>query len=264
MKLNKIFLPKYKTDLKRIGSQNDGGYPMSTKILEKNNYLFSIGLGDDWSFEKESKEINAELKIFMFDGTVNIKNWLKKIIKEIFQLFLFNSNFKKVLDIFILYFKYLFFFNNKKNYHIKKNIIGNDEKGENNNQVLKFRDILNFRKKNENIILKIDIEGNEYRIFDEIIKCQNIIEFLIIEFHEVDLMEAHIEKFIKKFKLDLVHVHINNFGGKNKYGYGKVVEAMFSKRKYNTRRKKSENKFPNKFYDQPNDKNRKDERIVFK
>ena len=38
------------------------------------------------------------------------------------------------------------------------------------------KDILQLRNK-KNIILKIDIEGNEYRILDEIIKNQKIIEF---------------------------------------------------------------------------------------
>ena len=77
-------------------------------------------------------------------------------------------------------------------------------------------------------------------------------------------MEIHIKKFIKKLKLDLVHVHINNFGGKNKLGYARVIETMFSKRKYNKRRKSIDNKFPNELYDQPNNEIQKDEKIVFK
>ena len=263
MRLKKFLLPKYKTELERVGGANDGGYPMSIKILKKTNYLFSIGLGDDWTFEQNASRINNNLKIFMFDAQVNLKNWIKKLIKELFYFFSLKLSIKKVISTILLYLKYIFFFDNKKNYHIKKNIVNSQEIIINEEYEKKFEDILKLRNK-KNIVLKIDIEGNEYRILDEIIKNQKIIEFLIIEFHEIDLMEIHIKKFIKKLKLDLVHIHINNFGGKNKLGYARVIEAMFSKRKYNKRRKSIDNKFPNELYDQPNNKIQKDEKIVFK
>ena len=178
---------------------------------------------------------------------------VKKLIKKLF-IFFFKLSIKKVISI-LLYLKYIFFFDNKKNFHIKKNIVNSKETIINEEYEKKFEDILQLRNK-KNIILKIDIEGNEYRILDEIIKNQKIIEFLIIEFHEIDLMEIHIKKFIKKLKLDLVHVHIN-FGGKNKFGYARVIETMFTKRKYNKRRTSIDNKFPNELYDQPNNKIKK-------
>ena len=263
MYLPKFLLPKHKTDLTRIGGDNDGGYPMSIKVLKKTNYLFSIGLGEDWTFEEAASNINSNLEIFMFDAQINQKNWLKKIIKETIYFFFLKSSIKKIISIIVLYFKYLYFFNRKKINHVKKNIVNSSEVliYEENEQ--KFEGIFNLRNK-RNIILKIDIEGNEYRILDEIIKNQKVIEFLIIEFHEIDLMEIHIKKFIKKLKLDLVHIHINNFGGKNKFGYARVIETMFTKRKYNKRRKSIDNKFPNELYDQPNNKIKKDEKIVFK
>jgi hypothetical protein len=263
MKLKKFLLPKHKTDLARIGGENDGGYPMSIKVLKKTNYLFSIGLGEDWTFEEAASNINSNLEIFMFDAQINQKNWFKKIIKEMIYFLFLKSSIKKIISIVVLYFKYLYFFNRKKINHVKKNIVNSSEVIINEKNEQKFEEIFNLRNK-KNIILKIDIEGNEYRVLDEIINNQNVIEFLIIEFHEIDLMEIHIKKFVKRFKLDLVHVHINNFGGKNKNGYGRVIEAMFSKRKYNQKRKKIDNKFPNNFYDQPNNKNQNDEKIVFK
>ena len=127
MRLKKFLLPKYKTELERVGGANDGGYPMSIKILKKTNYLFSIGLGDDWTFEQNASRINNNLKIFMFDAQVNLKNWIKKLIKELFYFFSLKLSIKKVISTILLYLKYIFFFDNKKNYHIKKNIVNSKE-----------------------------------------------------------------------------------------------------------------------------------------
>ena len=51
-------------------------------------------------------------------------------------------------------------------------------------------------KKLEKIFLKIDIEGSEYRILDQIIAQQNLLTGMVIEFHDCDLHYRRIEKFI--------------------------------------------------------------------
>ena len=44
------------------------------------------------------------------------------------------------------------------------------------------------------VFFKIDIEGSEYRILDDLINYQKVIEGLVVEFHNVDL---HLEKISK-------------------------------------------------------------------
>ena len=58
--------------------------------------------------------------------------------------------------------------------------------------------------------LKVDIETSEYRILDEIIKLQNKLSGLAIEFHDVDLHMDKIESFIKSLDMTLVHIHPMN------------------------------------------------------
>ena len=71
------------------------------------------------------------------------------------------------------------------------------------------------------IFFQIDIEGGEYDILIELIKYQNSISGLVIEFHNIDQHIEEISEFIKKFKLNLIHNHINNIGGVNEEKHSK-------------------------------------------
>ena len=73
------------------------------------------------------------------------------------------------------------------------------------------------------------IEGAEYRLLDEILLYQKFLSGLIIEFHDVDLNQEKIAKFIDDFNLHLTHIHPNNFGLKDEKGDPKVIEMTFEK-----------------------------------
>ena len=77
----------------------------------------------------------------------------------------------------------------------------------------------------ENILLKIDIEGDEYDIFNFILKYQKNINCLVIELHNIDKHSNEIENFISNFNLDLVHTHVNTFSNKDNI----TLELTFSK-----------------------------------
>ena len=51
--LPKYFQPFYCSDLVRFGKDNDGGYLINKQDVLNTNYLVSLGIGDDWSFEKQ-------------------------------------------------------------------------------------------------------------------------------------------------------------------------------------------------------------------
>ena len=81
-----------------------------------------------------------------------------------------------------------------------------------------------------NLFFKIDIEGSEYRILDELIKIKDKITGIIIEFHDVDLHVTKIENFINNIGLKLIHIHPNNFGGLDRFGNPNLIELTFEKK----------------------------------
>ena len=142
-----------------------------------------------------------------------------------------------------------------------KNFIGTiDKKPENTdaNLVIDMKQIFKkFNLSKNDIFLKVDIEGNEYQILDQILEYQSFLTGLIIEFHNCDQKLKTIEKFISNFDLSLVHIHVNNFGPSDFENIPTVFELTFSPKKFNSLRGEDEYIFPVKGLDQPNDKTKR-------
>jgi len=212
MPFPKILKPKYNYDLIRIGRDNDGGYLVEKKSLENTECLISLGINDDWSFEEDFlKKKNIIIKCF--DDKLDEKFLLKKIIVQ-FISFFYNRNFSLLKNYISNYFSFLRI--KKKIQFKKKRISYNDL-----NKILS--------QETNNIFLKIDIEGHEYRLLDDLLINQNKIIGLIIEFHDCDLHLEKITKFLSLFNLTLVHIHGNNFAETDLNDDIVVLELTFSK-----------------------------------
>ena len=261
-RLPKFFCPRSKTQLNRLGKLNDGGYSIPEKSLEEVKILFSFGLDDDWSFEEHFKK-KTGAKIVCFDNNVNYKFWIKRFLKNLIY-FDFRKNYYEQFKRIFTFIKYKNFFKQNNVYHIKKHIISSYIILP--NQIKKnFINLQNILKdwNSKYFFLKIDIEGSEYRILDDIIQNQKNMLGLVIEFHDCDLMYNRINNFIEKIDLDLVHIHVNNFCSITKDKFPTVLELTFSAKKYNFKRDVNEFNFPNKKIDQPNNKTEEDKEILF-
>ena len=260
IKIPKIFFPKYNSALIRLGNKADGGYVVSKKSIDKSDQLISFGLSNDWSFE-EDYSIKLEKKIFCYDLSVNIKFWLKDFIKSIINILLIQEvrkNFKNL----ITFFKYKNFFDGKNNHHIKKFIFPKKNKKNiyGDHYLTDLNEILEHENKCS--YLKIDIEGAEYRILDQLIFNQSKITGLSIEFHDFDINLELIKNFINNFNLEIVHLHVNNFGLINESSIPSVVEISFTKKDFIEVEDLNNKKYPLEL-DWPCNENYIDEEIIF-
>lgn len=132
-------------NLKRFGNFSDGGYVLNCDFLKKTEKMYSYGVGNDYSFEKDIENYMDPYHIYLYDYSINLE---KKVSSKIsFQKQ--NLSFEKNKNS-----------NNLFN-HIKEN---NDE--------------------NKKILLKIDIESNEIDFFTKINmkNFKNVIQ-MVVEFH---------------------------------------------------------------------------------
>ena len=230
IKIPKIFFPKYNCELIRLGNNSDGGYVVEKKSIENSEILISFGLSNDWSFEKEYSNFSKK-KVFCYDLSVNIKFWIKDFIRSILNIFFLKEVKKNTKNLFT-FFKYKKFFDGKNNFHIKKHIISKKNKKNifYEYQLTDLNEILH--RENKPCYLKIDIEGAEYRILNQIIFNQSKITGLSIEFHDFDINLGLIKDFINNLDLEIVHLHVNNFGLINENSIPSVVEISFTKKDF--------------------------------
>ena len=205
------FKPQHEYELIRLGQDNDGGYLVDEKSIYDSKSLLTLGLGFDWTFEKNYYAL-MDQPVYCYDHSVNYSTIKKRCRKFLFscllrifkpKYFLQKNFFKFLLRDIFLYQNYKKFFKNKNVDH-KKDRIGTGD------QCVKLKKILDERKSDLPAFIKIDIEGSEYRIFDEILLHQKNFTGIGIELHDVDIHIDKIKNFINSLDMKLVHIHGQN------------------------------------------------------
>ena len=235
------YLKPYHTDLSnliRLGRKYDGGYVIDKRVIGKTRVIITCGLEAEWSFEKEFQKINVDCKIIAFDHTVNKKFWINRFIKDFMYLLLLRKiRLYQIFDVF-KYVEYRSFFNGKNKHYLKKIV---SHKKNKKSQITLTEAIGD----NRDIVLKIDIEGDEYKILKEIDKNLNKINLVIIEFHDLQKNIKKIEKFIKKTNLKNIHINANNYGMVDSNGIPQVIEmTLINPKKFKIKSSKTKRDYP--------------------
>lgn len=222
-------------------------------------------MGDNWKFENELVKVGQVKSYIVFDHTQNLFCYFKEILN---RLKFHNFNVDLLLGRIIVTLRYLKDFVFLRKQHIKKKISRN---GCSLDLALSCNEInvpeifqSYISTKNQKIILKIDIEGSEYEIIEQLMQFSNQIILLIIEFHDIVDKPKEFKKLLDLIKSEysLIHTHINNNGIMSKYEIPEVCEFTFySKKEF--RGNLRVNKIPLEKLDQPNNKNRIDFQIEF-
>lgn len=203
--------------LTRLGRNHDGGYLVFEGDVDATSILISLGINDDWSFEESFLLLNP-VPLFAYDGSIRVKFIRRKFIKA--QLNIFNP---------IMAWRRRKFYKSLARFFTDDRILIEKFVGPSAafNQV--SLDTVLSPHEGDGVFLKIDIEGGEYRILDDILRHQGSLVGLVIEFHDCDLHLARMERFVEKLRLRLVHVHANNHAPISKAGLPLVLELTFSR-----------------------------------
>lgn len=209
MALPNILKPKFQAEMIRVGGDSDGAYLVGINSIIQAKNLISYGIHDDWRFEKNFHTLNKSCNLSLYDDVLDFSFLVIKLLKQLVKFFLFKKNYlgRSIKNIFSYFFFCRGIYNKKK---------------------IKGSDVLSNEKLSE-IFFKIDIEGSEYELLNNLIIIQDKIVGLVIEFHDLDKNIQKVINFIKNFKLDLIHIHPNNFGVLDKNLDPTVIELTFEK-----------------------------------
>lgn len=160
----------------RVGPKSDGGYVIFNDLISIKQVI-SIGVAKDTGFEDHLNELNPKIRFELFDHT-------DKPVRELSNNFYFHS-------------------------------LGLESSTGVN--TLTLNDILdNYVKFPKNLLIKIDIEGSEYRTLNpENIEKLNDVLQIIIEFHELGperLKSYEFKEIMTSLRRHffIAHIHGNN------------------------------------------------------
>ena len=163
----------------------------------------------------------------------------------------------QIADVF-KYLQYLTFFKGKNKHFLKKIV---SRKTNQNNEIT----ISEAIGDNKDIVLKVDIEGDEYMVLNEINKNSDKLNLVIIEFHNLQKNLKKLKNFLKKTKLRNIHISINNYGKISSYGVPEVIEmTLINPKRFKIRNIRTNRNYPLDGLDFKNYKRGPDIKINFK
>ena len=231
------FLQPELTNLKRFGVPRDGGYVGPPESIANNSVIFCFGLSYEWSFETEITSQVKNTRFIAFDPTVSFGIFVIEVLKSFKHLFNFGDNESAYRRFRVFGYRlkvvknYVFSFYFQRNQHVKKWVKG---KKVNLKNCISIAEIFFEFGKDKEIILKIDIEGDEFELLEELLKLGQIsaVRSLFIEFHDLDLNWQKFSEIVHKLKEthSLVHLHLPNMRTDlTEYGVPKFLEMTFIK-----------------------------------
>ena len=216
--LNKTLLKPFEyPHLVRLGPNRDGGYVVPGDQIAHCETLISLGLSDDWSFDKACLALNPALKIIGVDHTVGPLSFMRRILRALWKIPLYaltgnQTKRTKYTRKLWNHIDYFFFFRDPHR-HIKKRVSSGPRQLEINLQ--QIFDQIKPSGSACNVFLKMDIEGSEYEVISDIVQHYHRIRCIAAEFHNLDKSPGDFNKAIRALtqKFCIVHIHANNYGG---------------------------------------------------
>jgi FkbM family methyltransferase len=173
-----LFKPQINIEKEWLGNSY-GGFFICPKELNENSIVYSVGIGEDISFDIDLiSKINC--KIYAFDPTPKSINWIENnnsVPKENFVFHHYGISAKSGLIDFYL---------PKNPNHVSGSIIKNSNVNNSNSIKLNFFTISQVLKKlghSKIDLLKIDIEGEEFEVLKSILIENITIKQIVVEFH---------------------------------------------------------------------------------
>lgn len=224
--LSEKLRPIQTDDLFRLGSKHDGGYVCSVQSIKASKYLISLGVGDNWDFEKDFiKMAPVDSKQILVDYSVGWKSWIKSIARKwINHEYGFATKCRSILGP-ILFRKFILTSNI---FFLKKMVGSTGENGISMDQIFEYCI-------GEKCYIKIDIEGYEYRILNSLVPFLPNISGISIEFHDYDIHQDRVLSWlaeINRFGFEVIWINANNYAGVDAFNTPHVIEMTLVKREF--------------------------------
>ncbi len=242
----------------RVGGDDDGGYVIPRQMIEDSDALISMGVGFSWEFERHFRALRPSATIQAYDHTVSDRTFRKHVLLGIAGLLTGRVGPSEVANRHRIRRDYQRFYSREAT-HYQARIHNRIDGPVDVDIATVFARAGGGRK-----FVKMDIEGSEYRVLDDVLTHAGEMVGMVVEFHDTDPLRPvfvrAMEHILREF--ELVHLHANNWSAPAADGLPEVLEATFARREYCqgvTRR----TVLPLAGLDRPNRADAPDYRLVF-
>jgi hypothetical protein len=217
-----VLRPHQPSTLERLGAFCDGGYLVDYRDIYASDGLLSLGIAVDWSFEKDFASRNRG-PIFAYDGSLSAWYLGARAVREALLLRSALTSARLVTD-------YMRFFTDRVK-HVRS-YVGTvhasyrQTRAPSISLTQALRDLRTSGSSRP--FLKVDIEGSEYSILEEIMNAAESTTGLAIEFHDCGKHIDEIAAFVKQYSLRLIHLHPNSYTPIDAHGCPGALELTFS------------------------------------
>jgi hypothetical protein len=198
----KFMAPVIVPDLVRMGKDWDGGYVISAQSVDQAQGMLSLGVNHDWSFDRDWHQRKPQDRIHAYDGTISPSRFHADLQQD-----------------------YRDFFGGRAE-HFPVNVGSTTCVGQSS-----FDDVM-MRMNRDRIFLKMDIEGGEWQLTDDIASHARAITGMVIEFHNTDRLRPLFLGTMRRYQeqFHIVHIHANTSCALAQDNFPTVVEISFLNR----------------------------------
>lgn len=173
-----------------------GGFYLNPELMDEKTVVYSFGIGEDLSFDNEVIK-NHNCDVFGFDPTPKSINWVKK--QNLHGKFHFHeigiSNKSGIVDFYL-----------PVNHEYVSGSVITQKNVDTRNKVpvcvKTIRDIMKELGHTHIDVLKMDIEGSEYDVIDDILNSGVPVTQMLIEFHDRFLADGKLRTISSIKKLE--------------------------------------------------------------
>jgi hypothetical protein len=192
----------------RIGRDHDGGYVLPRSLVEEADSLLSLGIYNDWSFEAEFQRLKGAPPIDCYDHTIGTKRFKREALIDTLRAAALRTSVSDARARWSIVRSYQDFFRPPVRHFAKK--ITNRPADDRESDLTSALDKLGGLK----VLVKMDIEGSEYRMIEQLLINSDRIIGACVEFHDTEPLRPVFDNSIDKLlgKYAIAHVHANNYG----------------------------------------------------
>jgi hypothetical protein len=206
--------------LVRLGRPGDGGYVVPDAQVTDARVLLSLGMKDDWSFDRDFVRANPGVRVICVDPSVGPRFFARRIATSLAAILGGSltgrrTHVRRHIARLRNDFDYFVFFAGsrrhlRKRRHVQKKVSGHDTATDVTVASLLETAVV---ERDHSVFLKMDIEGAEYGLIPGIVDQASRFSCIVAEFHGLNRKAGLFNRSIALLRrhFQIVHIHGNNY-----------------------------------------------------